>query len=152
MRAKFAAAATGHPVPHVGVQRAARAFGSSIALVFLVTGAGADPNEPPAWSRTKPFVLADRFQTALAIEILQTKMFFEIELGGKARRLVFDTGTPTILDKSLARELGLTILDHVQSVDAHGAAIQNDLRHGFPRVLRAVSSGTGRAGTQRVSR
>jgi hypothetical protein len=91
--------------------------------------------EPPAWTVDGPRVDADRFALELPLEVLATKLFVEIELGGKSRRFVFDTGSPSMMSAALAAELGLEPIDHRQGRDSHGAVIdtaivQSDLTLG----------------------
>src|SRR5690606_1999102 len=57
------------------------------------------------------------------LEVLAGKLFVEVDLGGKPRRFVFDTGSPSMLSSLPAEELGMQSIDHRQGRDAHGAVI-----------------------------
>ncbi len=92
-----------------------------------VTAAVAEspPKEPPAWATTMPFTAVERFVERIPFEFRHGKIWLEVAIGGKPRRLVFDTGSPTLLDAALAEELGLEIVDRTRSTDAHGTVVEN---------------------------
>jgi hypothetical protein len=109
---------------------------SLILAALLATIDGAYSQESPEWSTLIPTVEATGFVERLPIKVLQTKLFLELELGSRARSVVFNTGSPSVLSKPLATELGLEIIDTIQSVDAngtpieHGVALLDELRLG----------------------
>ncbi len=74
-----------------------------------------------------PSVEGTGFVERLPIEVLQTKLILELELGGQPRAVVFDTGSPSVLSKSLATELGLEIIDTIQSIDANGTQVDTEV-------------------------
>ncbi len=63
----------------------------------------------------------------MPIEYAGNKLFVEVEMGGKPRRFLFDTGSPSMMSKALARELGLEAVDHRLSRDSHGAVVRTDI-------------------------
>lgn len=120
--------------------RGGRYAASLLIASLLATIGDARGQEPPAWSMITPSVEATGFVQELPIEVLLTKLFLELELGGRPRSVVFDTGSPSVLSKPLATELGLEIIDTIQAVDANGTpvnhevAVLDELRLGELRV------------------
>ena len=98
-------------------------------LAFAVTTAtaGEPPRQPPAWVSTMPFAAVERFVERVPFRFAHNKIWLEVALGGKPRRFVFDTGSPTLLDTALAEELGLEIVDRIVGTDAHGAKVENGI-------------------------
>ena len=98
-----------------------------VMLAFAGSAVPAEtpPKEPPAWASTVPFTAVERFVERVPFEFRHNKIWLEVVLGGKPRKLVFDTGSPTLLDAALAEELGLEIIDRTVSTDAHGARVEN---------------------------
>ena len=94
-----------------------------IVAALLATISGARSQEAPDWTSITPSVEATGFVERFPIEVLQTKLLLELELGGYPRSVVFDTGSPSVLSKPLATELGLEIIDTIESVDANGTRI-----------------------------
>jgi len=133
---------------------------SVLAAVLLVSATPliAQPR-PPAWLAEGPRVEVDSFAFALPLQSVAGKLLVEIELGGQPRRFVFDTGSPSMMGRELADELGLEVVDRRQSRDAHGslvdtAIVQGDLKLGdvqfrkvpiyvaeFPRTARCLFDG-----------
>ncbi len=100
---------------------------SLIVATLLTPVGGARGQEMPDWTRIAPSIEATGFVERLPIEVLQTKLFLELELGGRPRSVVFDTGSPSVLSKPLATELGLEIIDTIQTLDANGVPIDNEV-------------------------
>jgi len=61
------------------------------------------------------------------IKRLGTKMYIEVELGNKLRRFVVDTGSPSMIDSTLAKELGLPVVGKSKGIDAHGTVIESNI-------------------------
>ena len=64
---------------------------------------------------------ADVTQTLLREE--KGKLFLDASINGVSREFIFDTGSPTLLSKELAEELGLEIVGEITGTDAHGAEV-----------------------------
>ncbi len=97
-----------------------------VGLAVLCTAAGAQ-EKPPQWITEGPYVESRSFAIELPLEILATKLFVEVEIGGKARRFVFDTGSPSMMNAALAAELGLKAVDKRKGQDAHGAIVESEI-------------------------
>ncbi|WP_028671185.1 aspartyl protease family protein [Saccharospirillum impatiens] len=82
---------------------------------------------PPAWVNEGPYADERSLFIELPMDVLATKLFVEVELGGHPRRFVFDTGSPSMVSADLAAELGLDIIDTRQGRDAHGAIIETNI-------------------------
>lgn len=97
-------------------------------LLCLVTAQIASAEDvPPAWITEGPYVNERSLFLELPMEVLATKLFVSVELGGKPRRFVFDTGSPSMVSAELAAELGLEIIDTRQGRDAHGAILETKI-------------------------
>lgn len=124
---------------HLGNDRAAierssnrqRRSARRLALPALVLGlaavATAAADEPPRWVSEGPRVATPSFSFALPVERVGTMLAVEVELGGKPRRFVFDTGSPSMIDATLATELGLVAVDRRAGRDSHGVRIESDI-------------------------
>lgn len=102
--------------------------GNRCALGALLTGPLlAVASEPAAWVSEGPYVDTDTLAIEVPLEVLGNKLFVEAEVGGKPRRFVFDTGSPSMLTAALARDLELQAVDRRQGRDAHGAVIETTI-------------------------
>jgi predicted aspartyl protease len=102
-------------------------------LVLSTTQLSAQPG-PPAWLKEGPRVDNEEFAFELPLQVVAGKLLVEIELGGKPRRFVFDTGSPSMLGKQLADELGLETIDRRQGRDAHGTVVETEIVQGDLRL------------------
>ena len=82
---------------------------------------------PPHWLTEGPHLNGNEAEFAIPIEVLGSKMYVEVMIGGKPRRFVVDTGSPSMIDKSLVRKLGLEIVGKNKGTDAHGVVIESDI-------------------------
>ncbi|MEM7243940.1 MAG: aspartyl protease family protein [Acidobacteriota bacterium] len=98
-----------------------------LLLLALFPGTIAAQQGPPKWTTEGPSVGAKEFSLSLPLETLATKLHVEIELGGKPRRFVFDTGSPSMISKALVAELGLKVIDKASGRDSHGAVIESGI-------------------------
>lgn len=64
---------------------------------------------------------------ALPMEVLGSKLYVSVDVGGKSRRFVLDTGSPSMIDKTLAEALGLPVVGTQAGTDAHGQVLHNDV-------------------------
>ncbi len=93
---------------------------------LLIASIGAaEQRTAPQWVTQGPKVQADQFTFELPLEVVATKLFVSVELGGQARRFVFDTGSPSMIDARLADELGLVEVGNNVGRDAHGALVES---------------------------
>lgn len=106
---------------------------AGIPCLATTSVAGAE-DAPPAWINEGPFVDEISLFLELPIEVLATKLFVDVELGGKPRRFVFDTGSPSMVSAALAAELGLETIDSRQGRDAYGAIIETNIAQAEPTL------------------
>lgn len=95
-------------------------------LAILSWEAGAQ-EEPPGWVSEGPYADERHFSLELPLEVLANKLYVTVEMGGKPRRLVFDTGSPSMISRELAAELDLEAVDSRKGRDSHGAIIESDI-------------------------
>lgn len=95
------------------------------ALIANSITSGAE--EKPRWIAEGPYVDECSFSFELPLEVLATKLFVEVEVGGSPRRFVFDTGSPSMISADLAAELELEVIDKTQGRDSHGAIVETDI-------------------------
>ena len=100
---------------------------SLVVATLLATTSGARGQETPDWTRITPSIEATGFVERLPIEVRQTKLFLELEIGGHPRSVVFDTGSPSLLSKPLATELGLETIATIRTVDANGTRVDSEV-------------------------
>ncbi len=93
-------------------------------LALAVAGAAAHA-QAPAWVSEGPAVDVEPVSVDLPIETLASKLYVRVGVGGKERRFVVDTGSPSMISAGLAEELGLEIIDTIRGTDAHGVTIEN---------------------------
>lgn len=74
-----------------------------------------------------PYANERDFSFELPLEVLATKLFVEVNIGGSARRFVFDTGSPSMISAELAAELELEIIDETEGRDSHGAIVETGI-------------------------
>ena len=99
-----------------------------VTVLWLVgMPAGMAQSGPPSWMTDGPFVAAPDFSLELPLQTLGTKLQVEVEIAGRPLRFVFDTGSPSMIDAALARELGLPVVGQSQGRDAHGTVIQSQI-------------------------
>lgn len=100
---------------------------ASVCVALAGFMVAAQAGEPPKWITEGPHVEQTAIAFELPLNVLATKLFVEVDVGGKPRRFVFDTGSPSMLSKALAAELGLKVIDKRQGRDAHGAIIDTEI-------------------------
>ena len=93
----------------------------SAAVALLVSLPA--PGAVPAWVSEGPRVDRPSFSVDVPVDVLASMVLIDVEVGGKPRRFVFDTGSPSMMDAALADELGLEAIDRRQGHDAHGAVV-----------------------------
>ena len=98
-----------------------------LAGIFSCTTVASAQQVPPPWISEGPYVNERKFSLELPLEVLSTKLYVEVVLGGKPRRFVFDTGSPSMITSALAAELGLDVVDRRMGKDSHGAIIESEI-------------------------
>lgn len=83
--------------------------------------------DAPRWVTEGPVIERSDFAIELPVTVLGRKLYVEVTLGGEPRRFVFDTGSPSMISRALAAELGLQAVDTVRGTDAHGAVVSSDI-------------------------
>lgn len=68
---------------------------ATLAFAGTAALAQAPAKQPPACASTVPFTAVERFAERIPFEFRHNKIWLEVVIGGKPRRLVFDTGSPT---------------------------------------------------------
>lgn len=76
---------------------------------------------------TKPYTETGRFHTVVPVLTIENKMYLYASINGKRYSFIFDTGSPTILTKQVATDLGLEIMGTNKGKDANGNLVSMDL-------------------------
>jgi len=97
-----------------------------LGLITFINPAYADRNTP-SWVTEGPYLKNSSASFEIPIKVFATKLYVEIEIGGKPRRFVFDTGSPSMIDTALVEELGLKVIDKNKGIDAHGAVVETEI-------------------------
>jgi len=102
------------------MRRGLRPTGLAIAAFCAAANAQA-----PAWVTEGPRIDGDAVAVELPVEAIASKLYVQVGVGGKARRFVVDTGSPSMISAELATELGLKSIDTIRGTDAHGVTIES---------------------------
>jgi hypothetical protein len=99
-----------------------------VAILWLLASSLASAaQEKPKWITEGPYVEEDSFSFELPLEVLATKIYIEVEVGGVPRRFVFDTGSPSMMSADLAAELELKVIEKRRGRDSHGAIVETGI-------------------------
>jgi len=82
---------------------------------------------PPIWMKEGPNLTNRLASFEIPIKVVATKLYVEVEVGGKPRRFVVDTGSPSMIDTKLSKELGLKVVGNNRGIDAHGVVIESEI-------------------------
>lgn len=96
-------------------------------FAFIAYSSASGAEDKRRWITEGPYVVEPSFSFELPLEVLATKLFVEVEVGGSPRRFVFDTGSPSMISAELAAELDLDIIGKTQGTDSHGAIVDTDI-------------------------
>lgn len=107
--------------------RPAAAIRAAALAAALAAGIASAQEAPPRWLAEGPTVEGDAFSLEVPLHRVGTKLHVEVELGGVARRFVLDTGSPSMIDRTLAEELGLEVVDRRKGRDAHGVVVESEI-------------------------
>jgi hypothetical protein len=81
----------------------------------------------PQWVSEGPSIEGRSASFEVPLMILGTKLYVDVEIGGKLRRFVVDTGSPSMIDKALVNELGLDTVGTGHGRDAHGVIVESHI-------------------------
>ena len=81
----------------------------------------------PSWFQEGPYLASSTAAFEVPIEDFATKLYVEIEIEGKPRRFVFDSGSPSMIDSAIVDELGLKVVGKNKGMDAHGVVVETDI-------------------------
>ncbi|MEM8933530.1 MAG: aspartyl protease family protein [Acidobacteriota bacterium] len=65
----------------------------------------------------------------IPLQVVGSKLYADVLVGGKARRFVVDTGSPSMIDRAIVEELGLNVVGRNQGTDSHGVVIESEIVH-----------------------
>lgn len=98
------------------------------SVLFLLTFApllAAD--ERPGWITEGPYTDDEVIDLEVPMTVFANQLHVEVEVNGTARRFLFDTGSPSMMNAAVAADLGLKAVDHRQSRDSHGAIVETEV-------------------------
>lgn len=81
----------------------------------------------PQWISDGPFIEERLASFEVPLKFFASKLYVEIEIGGKLRRFVVDTGSPSMVDTALAKDLELDVVGTSKGKDAHGVVVKSDV-------------------------
>ncbi|WP_196159344.1 retropepsin-like aspartic protease [Reinekea sp. G2M2-21] len=111
------------PQLHLGTVLAA----ALLPLLFMFSASANANSQPPVWLTEGPVLAQPSASFDVPLDVFATKLYVQVNIAGKERRFVVDTGSPSMIDKALAHELGLVSVGRSQGTDAHGAVIRSDI-------------------------
>lgn len=89
------------------------------------------PGEAPHWISEGPYLEEDEISFELPLEMLGSMPIVEVSINGEAHRFLFDTGSPSMINRELATQLGLEIIDKRQGRLEHVDADDRETLHSF---------------------
>ena len=95
--------------------------------IILLADLASAKGTMPAWLQEGPNLAKGSNSFNIPIEVAAAKLYVEVEVGGKPRRFVVDTGSPSMIDAKLAKELGLKVVGSNKGRDAHGVIIESQI-------------------------
>ncbi len=81
----------------------------------------------PGWVNEGPFVVDDDFSLSVPLESAAAKYYVDVTIEGRPLRFVLDTGSPSMIDSSIADELGLEVVGTNVGRNAHGAEVRTSI-------------------------
>ena len=97
------------------------------AGILLSTAATYAQNAPPKWATDGPYLDKPSASAEVPLTIIGTKLYAQVDIGGRQRRFVVDTGSPSMIDAALASELDLPVVGRNQGRDSHGVIIESKI-------------------------
>ncbi len=89
---------------------------------------------PPSWVTEGPSIREDPAAFSIPYSELGTKIYVVVEIGGQPRKLVFDTGSPSMIDSTIVDETGMSLVGKSSGIDAHGAVIESKISQGNLKI------------------
>ena len=99
----------------------------SVAVALFATLTASAANEVPRWITEGPYLEKDTVSLELPLEVLGNMLLLEVEVNGEPHRFLFDTGSPSMINRELATKLGLEVIDRRQGRDGTGAVIETSV-------------------------
>jgi len=96
-------------------------------LIVLSAGTVLAQKAPPKWMTEGPKLVGPTKTIDVPLTVRGTKLYVTVDLGGKPRRFVVDTGSPSMISSALVKELGLETIGRSQGMDAHGVIIESEI-------------------------
>ena len=96
-------------------------------LIVLSAGTVLAQEAPPKWMTEGPKLVGPTKTIDVPLTVRGTKLYVTVDLGGKPRRFVVDTGSPSMISSALVKELGLETIGRSQGMDAHGVIIESEI-------------------------
>ena len=96
-------------------------------FIVLMAGNVLAQEAPPKWISEGPKLVGQSKSIDVPLTVRGTKLFVTVEIGGKPRRFVVDTGSPSMISSTLVKELGLEAVGRSQGTDAHGVVIESEI-------------------------
>ncbi len=81
----------------------------------------------PELLKTKPYIENEGFMSSVPIKTEGNKIFLQAQANGSSYQFILDTGSPTILTRKVANDLGLKIEGANKGQDANGKLVTMDL-------------------------
>ena len=97
----------------------------ALLLLGLFVPAAHAQGGSPRWMTEGPTLEQGPASFEVPLETLGRKLYVTVTLGGKPRRFVLDTGSPSMIDEALTDELGLNVVGTNRGRDAHGVVIES---------------------------
>lgn len=115
-----------------GGDRAGLMFRFGVAAIFLSGLAAplavvAQPSDLRAIMSAPIGIERDAPVTTTPLDLRMGKLFVRAEVNGQTREFIFDTGSPTMISRRLADELGLEAVGQNTGTDANGARVTMDV-------------------------
>ncbi|MEN0653703.1 MULTISPECIES: aspartyl protease family protein [Hyphobacterium] len=99
----------------------------SLAGAVLSAGANAQDADLRAIFTAPIWIERSEEATSIPIGIRMDKLFIDAAINGETREFIFDTGSPTLITRDFADQLGLVTLAQNTGTDAHGARVTMDV-------------------------
>ena len=84
-------------------------------------------DERPDWMKDGPYTDDERIDLAVPVEMFANQLHVEVEVNATLRRFLFDTASPSMMNATVAADLGLEAVDRRQSRDSHGAIVETEI-------------------------
>ena len=112
-----------------GTRAGERSLGRVVVWPVVLSWACAPGAAPPLQQvlSRPPIVVHHEAVTTRPLEVRNQKLYLEATVHGQTRTLLFDTGSPTMLDRRFAETLGLEVVGTNTGRDANGREVTMDV-------------------------